>query len=151
MRAVVDTNVWVSAAIRPNGPPGRLEKALARGEYTLVLSRPMVADLTEVLNRPRIREKYQLDPVAISELIEFLTEVGHDVAVAGDVRICRDPDDDVLIETATKGSADVLVSRDEDLTRAVDVISALDSFGIRTLTVARFLALLEAGETGSSI
>jgi predicted nucleic acid-binding protein len=111
----------------------------------------MVAELTEVLNRPRLREKYQLDPVAISELIEFLTEICHDVVIVGDVRICRDPDDDMLIETATKGSADVLVSRDEDLTRAVDVISALDSLGIQTLTVARFLALLEARETGDSI
>jgi putative PIN family toxin of toxin-antitoxin system len=81
MRAVVDTNVWVSAAIRPNGPLGHLLKALERGEYTLILSRPMVEELTDVLNRPRLREKYGLDPIAISELIAFLTEVCHEVVI----------------------------------------------------------------------
>jgi hypothetical protein len=57
----------------------------------------------------------------------------------------------MLIEMATTGNADVLVSRDEDLTRPVDMISALDSFGIQTLTVARFLTLLETREAGTSI
>ena len=46
------------------------------------------------------------------------------------------------METALQGSADVLVSRDEDLTRALEVIDYLAPWGIRVLTVRRFLEAL---------
>ena len=61
------------------------------------------------------------------------------VAVAGDVRLCRDPDDHVVLETAMRGQAEAAVSRDEDLTRAPELAEYLAAAGISLLTVARFL------------
>lgn len=61
------------------------------------------------------------------------------VPVLGRVRVCRDRDDDMLIEVAQEGRADVLVSRDEDLARAPEVTEHLTARGVRTLTVRRFL------------
>jgi len=59
--------------------------------------------------------------------------------VRGEAQICRDPKDDMVIETAINGHADALVSRDDDLKRAPEVVSLLAERGIRVLSVQRFL------------
>lgn len=60
------------------------------------------------------------------------------------LRLCRDSKDDIVIETAIEGRARYIVSRDEDLTRDLELVDTLAGFGIEITTVARFLALLDA-------
>jgi len=144
MRAGVDTNVWVSGALNPNGAPAEVRWALERGDFTLITNRPMLEELAEVLARPRIADKYGITPEDIAELVALLAEKAEIVEVSGAMRLCRDPDDDVVLETALNGQADVLVSRDEDLSRDLDLIALLEERGIRVLTVRRFLAELES-------
>jgi predicted nucleic acid-binding protein len=60
------------------------------------------------------------------------------------MRLCRDPKDDLIIETAIVGGGRYLVSRDEDLTRDLDLVEVLQAYGVEILTVARFLELLDA-------
>ena len=56
------------------------------------------------------------------------------VELSGTVRVCRDPDDDELLEIAVVGRADCLVTGDQDLL-------VLDPFQrIPILTPAGFLA-----------
>jgi len=58
------------------------------------------------------------------------------VELRGTLRVCRDPDDDKLLEIAVVGRADYLVTGDQDLL-------ILDPFqGIPILTPAEFLAAL---------
>lgn len=52
----------------------------------------------------------------------------------------------MIIETALNGRADALVSRDEDVTRAPEVVGALAERGIAVLTVQRFLGALSETE-----
>lgn len=54
----------------------------------------------------------------------------------------RDPDDDVLLETALAGHAPYIVSRDEDLTRDLDLHETASRLGIHIATVAQFLRQL---------
>jgi predicted nucleic acid-binding protein len=56
--------------------------------------------------------------------------------------VCRDPDDDVLLETALAGHASYIVSRDGDLTRDLDLHEAATRLGLTPVTVAQFLQLL---------
>lgn len=58
----------------------------------------------------------------------------------GNLRLCRDPDDDIVIETAVIGRADVVVTRDDDLKGAAEVIAFLGELGIPVRTVRHFLA-----------
>ena len=61
------------------------------------------------------------------------------VELSGLVRVCRDPDDDKLLEIAVVGRADCLVTGDQDLL-------VFDPFqGIPILTPARFLTILSQG------
>lgn len=145
MRAVVDTNIWVSSALNPTGAPRGVRQACEDGRFTLVTSEPLVAELSEVLARPRIRRRGVTAKDA-EALVGFVRARAAMVNVAGTLALCRDPKDDVLIETALLGHADALVSRDEDLTRAPELIRLLEGSGVRLLTVRRFLEELEPRE-----
>ena len=55
-RAVLDADVFVSAAIHPNGPPGRIiEQFLRRDAFTLVLSDAIVDEVVRILAYPKVR------------------------------------------------------------------------------------------------
>ena len=67
LRAVVDTNVWVSALLNPRGHPALVLDAFRNGLFTPILSRPLIEELIEVLGRPRIVDKYGLKPEEVAE------------------------------------------------------------------------------------
>lgn len=140
---VVDTSVWVSAILTPLGPPGRVVRAFREGRVRVIMSDYLFAELTDVLNRPRIRRRHE-DRNDAEELLSLLRSRARIVQTTGEIRACRDPKDDLILETAVVGRARYLVSRDEDLTRDLDLVSALRGYGIDMLTVARFLEQLEA-------
>lgn len=64
------------------------------------------------------------------------------VAISGAVQLCRDPDDDMFIESAFVGRASALVTRDGDLKGADDITRILNAREIAVLSVQQFLASL---------
>jgi uncharacterized protein len=137
MRAVVDTNVLVRAVIRPHGTVGPVLLRLRQGEYTLLTSRPLLAELVDVLNRPRIREKYGVTDRDIQTVVGLLLLRGEGVNPTERIAACRDPRDDKFLEVAVAGEADVIVSGDEDLL-------ALHPFaGIPIVPPGEFLRMLD--------
>jgi putative PIN family toxin of toxin-antitoxin system len=71
MQAVIDTNVLVSAAIKPSGPPGQIVAAMRRGELLPVISRAVFAEYVDVLTRPR----FGFPREAISDLLGMIEEI----------------------------------------------------------------------------
>ncbi len=134
MRAVIDTSVWVSAILNPSGPPARVLNALVNNQFSLVISDPLLAELAEVMTRPRLVQRYNLTPEKTHAVLLVLQD-GELTAVTGSVRVCRDPDDDMVIGTATNGHADVLVSRDDELKRSPEVAATLSEHGIQVLSI----------------
>jgi putative PIN family toxin of toxin-antitoxin system len=149
-RVVVDTNVWVSALLNRAGRPAEVVSALLAGRFRLVTSTPLLAELDEVLQRPRIERKYRLRPEDVRSYVASLRHVAEVVAVTGDLRVCRDHDDDMVVETALLGNAEALVTRDEVLSRVPELAEALRVQGVSILTVQRFLELLKADVQGES-
>jgi predicted nucleic acid-binding protein len=60
MRAVVDTNILIRAVIKPDGTVGPVLQRLVQGDYVLIYSRPLLVELLEKLELPRIKEKYAI-------------------------------------------------------------------------------------------
>jgi putative PIN family toxin of toxin-antitoxin system len=112
VRAVIDTNVWVSAFLSGSGFAARVLDAYLGGGFTLIISEPLLEELVDVLSRPRIARRHGRPPERVAALAAVLREHAVLVPVAGAIQICRDADDNVVIETALDGRADVLVSRD---------------------------------------
>jgi putative PIN family toxin of toxin-antitoxin system len=138
MRAVVDTNILVRALIMPQGTVGPVLLRLRRGEYTLLYAHPLLEELIDVLNRPRIRHKYSLTEDDIQVVVSLILLRGEAVAPEQRITACRDPRDDKFLEVAVTGKADIIVSGDQDLL-------VLNPFaGIPILPPAGFLQMLDA-------
>jgi putative PIN family toxin of toxin-antitoxin system len=143
VRVVVDTNVWVSGILASEGGPARLVTAFLAGRFTLVTSTPLLAEVESVLARPRIARRSRLTRTEVVDLVASMRDLSDVVPVSGERGICRDPDDDVVIETAIGGLADLLVSGDADLMSDPAVIALMAKAGIRLLTVAECVAELD--------
>ena len=76
MKVVLDTNVLVSALLKRDSIPGRLLQAVWDGNLDLVLSEPLLTELREVLNYPKIRKRLvasAIDSELFVELLPFFT------------------------------------------------------------------------------
>ena len=109
MRALLDTNVLVSAVLFGGLPRELLRRAL-RGEFEVVTSVRLMAEFADVL-----AERFGLAPevarAARSEY-ELLAEVVRPLLVPS---IARDPDDNEVLAAAVIGDVDLIVTGDRDL------------------------------------
>jgi predicted nucleic acid-binding protein len=64
------------------------------------------------------------------------------VETTGLLKICRDPEDDEILEAAIQGKAQYLVTRDDDLKRDLDLIKMARSSRVRVVSVRQFLRRL---------
>jgi putative PIN family toxin of toxin-antitoxin system len=104
MRVVVDTNVFVSAALKVGSLPAIALRLVAR-YHVLLKSAPTEQQLFPVLTRP------SLAPLIASAAHEWITELlvmAECVAITGRIVACRDPTDDKFLELAVSGNADLI-------------------------------------------
>lgn len=115
MHAVIDTNVLISALIRPQGVVGLVLRHLRDGDFTILYSEAMLSELVGVLGRPRIKQKYGLTDDDIKDVLKLIWLRGQAVEPAQTIQVCRDPKDGKFLETAVAASADCIVTGDADL------------------------------------
>ena len=137
IRAVVDANVFISGAIRQEGPPGQILAAWRAGRFELVTSAEINEEILEALNRPRIRENYHIhdriiDIGAILYTRAILVDPKHRIEVS------RDPDDNKFLEAGIEGKARYLVTGDKK-----DLLGLKEYQGIQIITPAQFLKLIQ--------
>jgi uncharacterized protein len=128
VRLVVDTNVFVSAALKDLSWPGGVVRWV--GKYGGLLKTSISEqEVMRVLQRPRIAPK--IVPLFVENVRQIFAD-SELVVITEPVTGCRDPDDDKFLELAINGRADVIISGDDDLL-------ALDTFrGIPIITPAAF-------------
>lgn len=141
VKAVIDTNIWISALINPFGYPARLRKHFENEDFTAVVSEAILEEIADVLSRPRIKDKYGITEADVKELLTLIDERAEHVLISGNINICRDKDDNLIIETAIKGSAQFIVSRDDDVKFDRKISAFLSQYDISVLSVAKFLRL----------
>lgn len=143
VRAVIDTNVWVSSLLNNAGLPAKLRKAFEKGAFHVIISEPLLEEITDVINRPKLKTKHELTEDEIEELITLLDDRTENVFLSGNINICGDKDDNFVIETAIKGKAQYLVTGDSDIALDKKVSSFLSKYGVSVVSVADFLNLIE--------
>jgi putative PIN family toxin of toxin-antitoxin system len=115
MRAVLDTNVVVSALIWGGKPLGLLEAA-TEGRVDLVTSPVLLAELAEVLHRPHLKMRLQRVRGSVEEALALYAALAISVTPATVPRaVPNDPDDDHVIAAAVVGQADIIASGDRHL------------------------------------
>ena len=140
--ALLDTNVWVSAFLKPTGPAGQVIARWRRNDFSVVTSFSQLAEIAEVLSRPRLTLRFKYPPQETETFVRLIAARANVVQIAGDLKICRDPDDDEILEAAIVGQSQYLVTRDDDLKRDLDLIKALRRRRVRVVSVRQFLRRL---------
>lgn len=106
LRLVIDTNVLVSAAIKPDG--------LQRTVVLLALTKParwyvsdaILSEYTTVLARPELKIRRNLR----QQLVQLIKNHTHIVAPSHLPLITRDPADSIFVECADAARADYLIT-----------------------------------------
>jgi putative PIN family toxin of toxin-antitoxin system len=144
LRVVIDTNLIVSAFIFKRGNPERLLQALWERQFDAIISDELRAEYQDVLTRRRIVQRYGLDLVVIGEFLALLDTSAIHVGPVSDQHVdvpIRDVKDRRVLATAMAGSADYLITGDNDLL----VLADDPRLGnLRIVTVAAFLAAIDA-------
>lgn len=137
MRLVLDTNV-VASAMLWGGNPKRLLQAKREKRVELFTSVAMLAELTDVLARPKFEKKIAASMLSVDQLVDGYAELTQLVRPTPTPRIVADPDDDVVIGTTLAARADLLVTGDRGL---LDVGAYL---GVRIVSVAEAIEIITA-------
>lgn len=111
MRVVLDTNILIGALITKGTPPDRLYQAWLRNEIELVTSFPQLAELVDVLSRPRLHRFIDLNEAAA--IVENIATRALVLAELPLVDLSPDPKDNPILATAIAAKADLIVSGDE--------------------------------------
>jgi putative PIN family toxin of toxin-antitoxin system len=111
MRVVVDTNVFVSAAIKTASWPASVVRWIDRHDG-LLKSTATEGQVIEVLGRPYIAARM---PASFLDNVRRIFAAAELITITERVVACRDPTDDKFIELAVNGRADLVVTGDLDL------------------------------------
>ncbi len=135
-RVVLDTNVIVSGFINPTGPPGRILKALQAKRFQLITSAAINEEVLEVMNRPKLRDKYGLKEF-LFDVALILWEFAEVVTDPPPISVVKDPDDNKFLAAALEGKADYLVTGD-----AKDLLIIQEWKGIKIITPSQFITII---------
>ena len=113
MRAVLDPNVLIAALLSRTGGPAQIVAGWLRGEFELVVSEELLAELERALAYPKLRRRVTEEEAGV-----FVDVLRRGARVARDpdtpARRSADPGDDYLLALAEAERA-VLVSGDQHL------------------------------------
>jgi uncharacterized protein len=133
MRVVIDTNLFISAAINAHSRQ-RLDAVLLNTSLTILLDTTLLAEIYEVIHRPKFRRYITEDQA--DTFLALLTDRCTFVQTTSTIKASPDPKDDFLLALCLDNQADYLLTGNK-----LDLL-ALKTFGnTRIVTLTEFLTL----------
>lgn len=129
MKVVFDTNIFVSALVIPGGRATDALSRIIEGRDALIVSRPIIRELLEVLARKFARDAEQLSRVAV-----FVADLGTLVEPEHELSVLSDEADNRVLECALAGQADLIVTGDREL------LGLGEYEGVQIVTLRDYLA-----------
>ncbi len=134
-KVVIDTNIFISALLGSKTCK-HLYEGLKKGHFQLVLSPDLLMELEEVVKRA----KFELDGREVESFIGFIKRRSIKVIPSERITLCRDPKDNLVLESVIVIKVDFIVTGDRDLL----ILSPFREIPI--ITPAKFLELLGFSE-----
>jgi putative PIN family toxin of toxin-antitoxin system len=106
LRLVLDTNVLVSAALKPEGLQRTTFLLATTKPARLYVSAPILEEYADVLARPELAIRKGLR----RQLIQLIRNHSHIVVPHRQLDVTSDPDDNMFIECADAARADYLIT-----------------------------------------
>ena len=124
MKVILDTNVIIAAFAA---------QGLCHSVFMLCIDRCNVMISSKILGevRENLSRKIKLPKEAIENIVDYLSSNFTVVEIdAVNIKICRDPDDNEILELAAKTQPDFIITGDDDLL-------CLENFGVTNIVKPR--------------
>ncbi len=125
-KIILDTNLWISFLISKQF--SQLDTLIENNKITLIFSNELLEEFINVASRPKFK-KY-ISKKDIEKILDYFDHFGALVPVQSDIQICRDKEDNFLLNLAVDSKADFLITGDQDLL----VIGNIENTTITTFT-----------------
>jgi len=106
LRLVIDTNVLVSAAIKPTGLQRTVLLLAITKPARFYISRPIFQEYSEILARPELQIRKGLR----RQLLQLIKNQSHFVTPTRRLEVTLDPEDNIFLECADIAGADYLIT-----------------------------------------
>ena len=111
MRVVIDTNLWISFIISKK--INLIEKLILENTVTIIFSKELITEIENSILKPKL-QKLIKDFSFVEMLLVFIDFIEM-IETKSNILICRDLKDNFLLNLATDGNADYLITGDKDL------------------------------------
>jgi len=113
VRAVLDTNLLLSALLSEKGPPARIVEGWRAGSFELVTSRDQINEVKRAASYAKLRP--YVSRAAVGRLVNSLRTAEHLLVRLPRAGGSPDPGDDYLLAMAVAAEAEYLVTGDRAL------------------------------------
>lgn len=136
IRIVLDTNLFVSALLKPGSNPDIILRLVKDEKVLLLMSGSICLEISRVLTYPKIRKRLIASDEELKNFVQLLSTVA---IITPDTLnlppLDADPDDTKYLVCAVEGHADFIISGDHHLT---DLVMYR---GIRIVTPGDFIRI----------
>jgi putative PIN family toxin of toxin-antitoxin system len=106
LRLVLDTNIVVSAALKPDGLQRTVFLLAITRPSRLYVSSPILEEYRDVLSRPELQIRKGLR----RQFLQLIENRAHRIQPSQHLQIAADPDDNMFLECADAARADYLIT-----------------------------------------
>jgi putative PIN family toxin of toxin-antitoxin system len=139
MKVVLDTNILASGAISAAGTVSRIVDSWRRGQFTVIVSVPILDELSATFEKPYFRRS--LTKVQSSRFLTLVQKRATLSPITVPVQnIATHQEDDLIVATAVSANANYLVTGDTKLQRVGTYK------GVRILSPRQFVEILPRTE-----
>jgi putative PIN family toxin of toxin-antitoxin system len=129
MKIVADTNIFISSFFFGGNPRKVIERVI-NGDDRLFICKEILHEMASVM----ARSKFNVGTEYITRFIRSIEDIAHYIAIAGTVQhVCRDSEDNKILECALLSNADYIITGDRDL------LILKEFRGIKILTASEYL------------
>lgn len=137
IRAVVDTNILISALIsKKTSPPLQVYRLIKSEDFLLITSSTILEELEDVISRKEIIKLHHRTKKQIKEILKEIVETSYIVPGLVNVEVVKkDPDDDKFVAAAIEGQADYIITGDKPL------LNIKEYHGIKIISPTEFIKI----------
>lgn len=106
MKIILDTNILVSAFLKPQSNPAKILRLVLQRNLQIVINEHILSEYYEVLKRPKFN--FDLDRVQV--VIQFIRKIGVNAPALNESFSLPDSSDEPFLEAALATRADVLIT-----------------------------------------
>ncbi|PKM82264.1 MAG: putative toxin-antitoxin system toxin component, PIN family [Firmicutes bacterium HGW-Firmicutes-14] len=126
MKAVLDTNILVSALLSPSGNPAKVLDHVLNGNITICFDSRIIAENQDVLRRP----KFGFEWKAARQVVDYIVRTGISIVPEPISDVFEDEDDKKFYEVAQSAGAYLVTGNIKHFPRGPVVISPQEFLSI---------------------